>query len=84
MSPKLSPKEKKRLERCLKNVEKLAKLHHKITPTYDFIMRQQTKVILKLLGVRDPQKRLIAEAIVVLRNPYPFKKYQLRKLIKNG
>jgi hypothetical protein len=79
----LSPKEKKRLELFLRNLQKLAPRRGRLTKTYDFIMRQQMKEVLKILGIPYPTKRLIAEALVVMGNPYPFKKYQLRKLLKD-
>jgi len=81
--PPLSSKEKKRLERFLRNVQKLAVRHHRLTNTYRFVMHQQMKEALILLGIPNPGIRLVAESIVVMRNPYPFKKYQLRKLIKD-
>jgi hypothetical protein len=80
---KLSSKEKKRLELFLGNVGKLAPRRGRLTKTYDFIMQQQMKEVLKILGISNPTKRLITEALVVMGNPYPFKKHQLRKLLKD-
>lgn len=46
-----------------------------------FIMRQQIRVILKLLGTRYAHKVMIAKAGMVLEDRWPFKVRRLRMLI---
>ena len=84
MAPELSPKEKKRLDRLLRNVYKLANHPRRLFDNYDFIMQRQMREILLILGHQDPRKILIVDALDIMRSPWPFKKYRLRKLIDNG
>jgi hypothetical protein len=84
MVSNLSPKEKEKLERFMKNVQKLVPHLRRLPSMFDFVVRQQTKEALKLLGNPQPNRKLVTEALLIMGNPYPFKKYQLRKLIRNG
>lgn len=84
MAPELSSKEKKRLDRFMRNVQRLASHQGKLPGNYDFIMRRQMRAILMILGHPDPRKILIVDALTIMRSPWPFKKYRLRKLIQNG
>lgn len=83
MPTQLSPKERRKFERYLRNVKKLSRKENLLTSNYKFIMRQQTKAALRTLGCVEPDKRDIGDALGIIRDSMPFKKYRLRKLI-NG
>ncbi len=72
---KLSPKEKRRLERFIPDLKE---------GSVDFIARQKVRIILTILGAGHPSnKRLQASAIGILRDNQPSKEQRLRNLI-NG
>jgi len=82
LARKLSPKEQRRLERFMRNVSILSRREN-LAATYRFIMRRQMRAILLLLGSPDPTVKMIAEALDIMKDYWPFKKRRLRKLI-NG
>ncbi len=81
MPVKLSPKEEKRLNRLLKNAGRVA--GRKITSMTDnFVLRQYVKSILSILGISNPNKIVQAGALDIVKSPWPFKKFRLRKLVE--
>lgn len=80
----ISPKEKRRLERLMANVNYLANRQKYLDNTQIFIMYQQTKAILKILGCEDRHinRILVGDAIDILSGVGFFRKRKLRKLIK--
>jgi transposase len=85
MPNQLSPEEKKRLTNFLRSTRVLARwAAREILPKgYNFIMRQQMRQVLIILGARHPDKIMIANALEIMRGPYPLRQRRLRKLI-NG
>ena len=79
---KLSPKEENRLERFMTNVSRLSRKEI-LTETNAFIMKQQMRAVLQLLGANFPGKVLIAHGVEIMRDIWPFKERRLRNLI-NG
>jgi hypothetical protein len=79
---KLSPKEKKRVERGIRNIRILSR-QPALSDTNRFIKRQQLRVLLIILGAKKPDKLLQADALDVINDWKPFKIKRLRKLI-NG
>ena len=79
----LSPKEKKRLERFSQNITILSRRSN-LSSTYKFILRQQLRIVLQMLGADRGDQKLRAEALDILRDLWPFKLRRLRKLIQNG
>ncbi len=77
---KLSPKEKRRLERFMINVTRLSR-KEKLSETEVFIMKQQMRAALRILGAEDTNRVLVSYSIDVMRDSYPFKERRLRKLI---
>ena len=74
-SPRLSSKEKSRLERYILDLER---------GSVNFIARQKIRIILTILGAKDPKNRILQfEVMEILRDGAPFKERRLRKLI-NG
>ncbi len=72
---KLSPEEKRRLERYILDLER---------GSMDFIARQKLRILLTFLGASSPKdKTLQWEAQKILRDTQPFKEQRLRELI-NG
>jgi hypothetical protein len=76
----LSPKEKKRLERCIHNVEELFYKEGR-TEVEDFIMRQQLRAIIRIFGGPKSDRVLEKQALKILGDIWPFKERRLRKLI---
>jgi len=75
LATKLSPEEKRRLERYIIELER---------GSIDFIARQKIRIILTLLGAANPKdKRLHFEVQKILQDVQPFKERRLRELI-NG
>ncbi len=79
----LLPKEKRRVERLQKNITFLSK-STQLSETYRFILKQQLRILLMILGAGAVDKKIKAEAIAILQDMWPFKIRRLRKLIKNG
>lgn len=78
----LSPKEKRRLERYIHNVEELFYKEGR-TEIETFIMRQQLRAIIKIFGGPKFDRLLEKQALKILGDVWPFKERRLRKLI-NG
>ncbi|KKL63621.1 hypothetical protein LCGC14_2173270 [marine sediment metagenome] len=75
LATKLSPEEKKRLERYILDLKR---------GSMDFIARQKLRIILTFLGALRPKDKMLQwEAQKILRDIQPFKEQRLRKLI-NG
>jgi hypothetical protein len=71
----LPSKEKNRLERYILDLGR---------GSIDFIARQKIRIILTILGAKEPRnKKLHFEAAKILQDGQPFKERRLRKLI-NG
>ncbi len=79
----LLPKEKRRAERIQKNITFLSKSAH-LSETYRFILKQQLRILLMILGVKEADKKIKVEALDIIRDRWPFKIRRLRKLINNG
>ncbi len=79
---RLSSKEENRLERFMQNVSRLSRKEI-LTETNAFIMKQQMRAVLQLLGANRPGNVLIVRGVEIMRDIWPFKKRRLRKLI-NG
>jgi hypothetical protein len=79
--PKLSSKEKKRINRCMSNV-KFWTRHPNLEKKYGFIKKRQMEVILFLLGRTRPTKVLVGDGLEIMKDPWPFKKYRLKRLIE--
>ena len=79
----LSPKEKRRAERLQKNITFLSK-STQLSETYRFILKQQLRILLMILGEKKADKKTKAEALDILQDIWPFKIRRLRKLIQNG
>ncbi len=76
----LSPKEKRRLERFIQDIQ--WHLRHK--GNLDWVARQKLRITLTLLGAeRHGSKMLQSDAIEILWDDQPFKERRLRELI-NG
>lgn len=72
---KLLPEEKRRLERYILDLER---------GSMDFIARQKVRIILTLLGAKEPKdKRLQFETVRILKDAQSSKERRLRKLV-NG
>ena len=71
---KLSPEEKKRLERFMEDVKR---------DPLDFITRQKVRIIMTTLGAYRFDKILLSDGLSILKDDGLFKLYRLRKLI-NG
>lgn len=80
LAKELSPKEKRRLEKYMKNVSYLSR-KEQLSDNYAFVMKRQMEVILKLLGARHVGKVMVADAIDIMRDIWPFKERRLRKII---
>ena len=78
----LSPKEKRRLERYIHNVELLSYKEER-TEVETFIMKQQLRAIIQIFGGPKFDRVLEKQALKVLGDIWPFKARRLRKLI-NG
>ena len=74
LETKLSPEEKRQLERFMSDVK---------TSHVDFITRQKVRIIVNRLGEEHPSKMLLSEALDILKDEWPFKIQRIRKLI-NG
>lgn len=79
---RLSPKEKRRLERYIHNVEELFYKEGR-TEIETFIMRQQLRAIIKIFEGPKFDRLLEKQALKILGDIWPFKERRLRKLI-NG
>lgn len=82
LKTKLSPKEKRRLERLIRNIRVLAN-RPRLSTRNRFIRRRQLKAVLSILGVQEPNLILLVETSDIVTDIWPFKLYRLRKLI-NG
>lgn len=82
---KLSLREKKQLEKCISNVQRLSAKKY-LGETDRFIKRQQIRLVLLLLGAikSDITIRLRAETLDIINDWQPFKILRIRKLIENG
>jgi hypothetical protein len=76
----LTPAEKKRLERSLSIVSKLAGRDN-LSETNVFILRQRMRHVLRLLGANHPNRVMVAQGIHIMKDVWPFKERRLRKLI---
>jgi hypothetical protein len=75
LATKLSPEEKRRLERYIIELER---------GSMDFIARQKLRILLTFLGAHRPKDKILQwEAQKILRDIQPFKERRLRELI-NG
>ena len=54
-----------------------------LSKTNAFVLKEKTRVILKILGGQYITKVMVVDAIDIQRDPFPFKVFRLRKLI-NG
>ncbi len=81
----LSLKEKKRLNRCLTNVTRLSK-RGQLSQIDIFIMRQQMRCALQLLGADYVSKVMLAKALDVLcsLSEAEVKLTKLKELIDHG
>lgn len=79
----LSPKEKRRVERLRKNITYLAHRAN-LSETHRFILKQQIRVLLMLLGGDQRDIKLRASTLEIFRDIWPFKIRRTRKLIENG
>lgn len=79
----LSPKEKRRVERLRKNIRYLVR-KSRLSDNNRFILRQQIKVLLALLGGDQSDVRLRATTSDIFKDRWPFKIRRLRKVIENG
>jgi len=79
----LSPKEKRQAERLQKNITFLSKSTQR-SETYRFILKQQLRILLMILGTKDADKKMKVGALDIIRDKWPFKIRRLRKLIKHG
>ena len=78
----LTPVEKKRLNRSISIVSKLVE-RGCLSEIDVFTLRERTRMVLKILGAKEPSKILIVDSIYVIKDNWPFKIRRLRKLI-NG
>lgn len=78
----LSPLEKRRLNRSLDIVSRLAG-RSILSETNSFIMRQRMRYILVLLGAKQPNRIMVANGLDIVRDMWPCKVRRLRKLV-NG
>lgn len=81
--PKLLPEEKRRVKRFKKNIKFLSRKAN-LSTVHKFILTQQLRILLNILGADNRDRRLRAEALDILRDWWPFKLKRLRKLIQNG
>jgi hypothetical protein len=83
---KLSPKEKRKVERLIRNVGNLHDKWSRLSEEGRFIYRQQLRVLLIRLGAdrKDISPYLHKDAVDIIIDWKPFKIYRLRKLINNG
>ena len=83
MPNQLLPEEKKRLTKFLRSTKVLSRwaARERLPKGYNFIMRQQMRQILKILGAHNPDKIMIAGALGIMRDLNPFKQRRLRKFI---
>ena len=72
-------KEKEKLKRFLQDVIRLSRQGN-LSKNNTFVLREKTRVILKILGGQYITKILVVKAIDVIQDPFPFKLYRLRKL----
>ena len=73
LAKELSPEEKRRLERYILDLER---------GSIDFIARQKVRIILTLLGEKQPRNKVLQfEAVRILQDGESFKEQRLRKLI---
>lgn len=75
----LSPKERRKLDRCLSNIEVLSN-RPMLSDVNAFILKQQVRVVLKLLGALHLNKVLVAQALYILRDPEDHKVERLEQL----
>lgn len=78
----LTPVEKRRLNRSISIVSKLVE-RGCLSEIDVFALRERTRMVLKILGAKEPSKILIVDSIYVIGDNWPFKIRRLRKLI-NG
>ena len=83
MANQLSSKEKRRLSRYFRNVERISKISNPEVNAR-FIRRQQIKAIFRTLGCNNPTKIMIGDALVIITDWKPFKLFRLRRLIRNN
>ena len=85
LAKKLSPQEKRKVERLIRNVQNLHGRWNRLSDSGKFIFRQQLRVLLIRLGAdrRDVGPVLRKDALDVINDWKPFKIRRLRKLI-NG
>lgn len=77
---KLLPEERERLKRFLKSTRRLSRAGN-LSPRNAFILHHRMRVVLQLLGAERPTKIQIDEAILIMRDGWPFKTWRLKKLI---
>jgi hypothetical protein len=81
LETKLSSKEKRRLERCINNVQKLEHIKRP-TDIQRFIKKRQVHAILVLLGYHNkPSVKVMGDALDIINDWKPFKIRRLYKLI---
>jgi len=61
----LSPKERRRFERCISNVDKLSS-RRELTEIQAFILKQQIRAILKMLGAGHIDKVMLRLSLDIL------------------
>lgn len=83
---KLSPQEKRKAERLIRNIQILHRRWTRLSDTNKFIYRQQLRVLLIRLGAdrKSIGPYLRSDALAIIDDWKPFKIYRLRKLINNG
>jgi len=82
MQPYQAPRltEKERLDKFLSSAKRLSR-HAKLSENNKYVMRLHLRTVLKVLGARHPNKFMIANGLMILRDFIPFKKWRLKKLI---
>lgn len=77
-TPRLSDKE--RLDKFLSSAKRLSRFE-KLSENNKYVMRLHMRTVLKILGAKHPNKFMIANGLIILRDFIPFKKWRLKRLI---
>lgn len=82
MRPYQTPRltEKERLNKFLASAKRLSRFE-KLSENNKYVMRLHLRAVLKILGAKYPNKFMIANGLMILRDYIPFKKWRLKKLI---
>ena len=68
------------MDKFLSSAKRLSRFE-KLSENNKYVMRLHMRAILKILGARYPDKFMIANGLMILKDYIPFKKWRLKRLI---